>query len=144
MRLSIRFFRRLVLFSAGSALAVGIAAVALPAAPANAAVGFQASGWVSCANGWPVVGVWVNAGGSSGWASLSGANKFGQKHYDRGIGTHPTYTLNVGCGGSPQHWATSNHAQGGLAGMAAWGAEYFVNCNDRGGCSAVGFDPEIE
>jgi hypothetical protein len=139
MRRFIWVIQRLALLSAGSVLAAGVAAAALPAAPANASIGFSASGLVSCANGWQVVGVWVNAGGSSGWASLSAANKYGQRNYDRGIDAHPTYTLNVGCGGTPQHWATSNHAQGGLAGMVE-GEEYFVSCNNRGSCSAVAGD----
>jgi hypothetical protein len=140
MHRSARGLQRLVLLAAGTAFAAGVTAATLPAASASASIfGFQASGLVSCANGWQVVGVWVNAGGSSGWASLSAVNRYGQRSYSRGIDAHPTYTLNVGCGGTPQNWATSNHAQGGLVGMTATEG-YSVNCNDRGSCSATAGD----
>lgn len=142
MHRSTGVFRRLALLSGGSALVVGATVAALPATPASAA-GFSASGWVSCAQGWRVVGVWVNAGGSSGWASISGPDKYGETRYDRSIGVHPTYTLNVGCGGTPSSWATNNYAQGGLLGMYG-SADYVVSCNDRGSCSAFGYDGGVE
>ena len=136
--------RRWVLLAAGlGCTLVGTASVVqiVQEAPAGA-WGLDASGFVSCANNWPVVGVWVNAGGSSGWATLGSAGH-GLVSYDRSIDAHPTYTLNVGCGGTPQHWATSNFAQGGLLGMLA-DETYLVNCNDHGSCSAGGFDPDFE
>jgi hypothetical protein len=136
--------RRFTVISAGVLLAVGVAAAAFPAAAANAQVfGFAASGYVACANGWPVVGVYVHAGGSSGWATLGAKNRSGQRPYGKGIAAHPTYTLSVGCGGSKSHWKTSNYAQGGLGGIYG-NSTYIVSCNDRGRCSAVGFDGGIE
>lgn len=136
--------RRFTVISAGALLAVSVVAAAFSAAPANAQVyGFTASGYVSCANGWPVVGVYVHAGGSSGWATLGAKNKLGQIAYDKGIDAHPTYTLSVGCGGSGSDWKTSNYAQGGLLGMYG-NSTYTVSCNDRGSCSATGYDGGIE
>lgn len=136
--------RRFAVISAGALLVGGVAAAALPAAPANAQViGFSASGYVTCANGWAVVGVYVHAGGSSGYATLDAKNKLGEVYFSKGIDAHPTYTLSVGCGGKSSDWKTSNYAQGGLAGMLE-GETYLVSCNDRGSCSTVGFDPDFE
>jgi hypothetical protein len=58
-----------------------------------------------CMNQWPVVGVWVNvSGGTSGWAGRSGSGY--SQHWSYNTQGRP-YSLTVGCGGSPQVWASS-------------------------------------
>jgi hypothetical protein len=76
-------------------------------AACSAAALSRANGTVACARGQPVVGVWVDAGADSGWATLSGASGT-VRSYSRHLSNSWTYTLNVGCGGSAQHWASSN------------------------------------
>ncbi|MEV0129357.1 hypothetical protein AB0H83_12975 [Dactylosporangium sp. NPDC050688] len=82
-------------------LAAGVAIVGLGAAPASAAN----SGSAMCANQDPVVGVWVNvSGGTSGWASRSGSGYSQNWSYNT---QGKSYSLTVGCGGTPQQWAAS-------------------------------------
>lgn len=63
------------------------------------------SGYATCANQDAVVGVWVNvSGGSSGWASRTGSGYQQQWSYNT---QSRSYSLTVGCGGSPARWAAS-------------------------------------
>lgn len=72
----------------------------------NAPVAHAAnSGTVMCANQDPVVGVWVQvSGGTSGWAARSGSG-YSQKWSYNTQGK--SYQLHVGCGGTPQKWASN-------------------------------------
>lgn len=75
-----------------------------------------AVGDVKCADGQAVEGVWVEAGASSGWANfypeVSAVNaKPLSVVYDffRGI-SQSTYTVHVGCGGSPEKWTSADYS----------------------------------
>jgi hypothetical protein len=75
--------------------------IGLGAAPAYAAN----SGTEMCVNQDPVVGVWVNvSGGTSGWASRTGSGYSQTWSYNT---QGKSYSLTVGCGGTPAHWNAS-------------------------------------
>jgi hypothetical protein len=98
--------------SAVASLAV-ITAISADAGTAPAAA-FTANGTIYCNA--PVVGVWVYAGGNSGWATY---RPYGDTaSYSKNIGWNVTYKLSVGCGGSPSRWATSNYEGSNL--FEAW------------------------
>jgi hypothetical protein len=62
------------------------------------------SGSITCFNSGDVVGVWVNvSGGSSGWASRTGSGIQQNWSYNT---QGRSYSLTVGCGGSPSRWAS--------------------------------------
>lgn len=88
----------------GSGLAVAalvVAGVAVSAVPANAA-----SGTVTCATS-NVVGVWVNvSGGTSGWASRTATSDPHINYYSYNT-QGKSWSVNVGCGGTPSNWAQS-------------------------------------
>ncbi|HJQ07206.1 MAG TPA: hypothetical protein VJ872_17280 [Nocardioides sp.] len=63
------------------------------------------SGYAMCANQANVVGVWVNvSGGVSGWATRTGSGYSQRWAYNT---QGRSYSLTVGCGGTPQSWAAS-------------------------------------
>ncbi len=76
----------------------GVAAAEGSALAANA-------GYATCMNQAAVVGVWVNvSGGSSGWAWRSGSGFQQRWSYNT---QSRSYSLTVGCGGSPASWQAS-------------------------------------
>jgi hypothetical protein len=93
--------RRRATVLVGLAAALGVAAVGLTPAAAQAAN----AGTAMCANQDPVVGVWVNvSGGSSGWAARNGSGYYQSWSYNT---QGKSYSLTVGCGGTPASWKTS-------------------------------------
>lgn len=95
--------RRLTL--AAAALALVLAAVLARPAAAATTIG----GGVMCAGSTPVVGVWVDqASGPDGWAQRwsNGAAHYNYWRYYNSNGGN--YRVVVGCGGTPQRWASSN------------------------------------
>jgi hypothetical protein len=87
-----------------STVAVAVATAGLMTAGAGAANAAN-SGYATCMNQANVVGVWVNvSGGRSGWASRSGYGYQQRWSYDT---QGRSYSLTVGCGGSPSNWAAS-------------------------------------
>lgn len=65
------------------------------------------SGQVTCVDELPVEGVWIQASGGSGYASwtpTSGASY--NARFSRG-GVSGSWTVHVGCGGSPSNWKYS-------------------------------------
>ena len=82
----------------------GLAAIAMLAIGTDSAVAAN-SGSATCVNQAPVVGVWVNvSGGTSGWAARSGSG-FAQNWSYNTQGK--SYSLTVGCGGTPSAWRWS-------------------------------------
>lgn len=83
----------------GLIVMLGGATFVAPAAHASV------SGSVDCTYGNNAeVGVWVEAGARSGWASMWD-NGYGGKYYSYGaISAGTSYRLHVGCGGTPQNW----------------------------------------
>jgi hypothetical protein len=111
--------------------------LAVTTGPASAYNAFNAMGTVHCDVG-GVEGVWVYAGSASGWAQL-GHRGSGSTTYNKGLGIgHPTYQLDVGCGGTPQRWASNNYTSGFGWMTSAYQANYYVSCNGRGSCWYVG------
>jgi hypothetical protein len=86
-------------------IAVGIPMVAV-STPAQAAT--TVSGQVMCVSQASVVGVWIDAkSGGSGWASWTPVNNY-TANYSYSLPNGGNYAVNVGCGGTPQSWATNN------------------------------------
>lgn len=93
-----------------------IAAPVLVSAPPAHAATQTISGTITCINFWQQysqpVGVWVDAArGTDGWASLrsaSGANGAWTSSFSYSSNDPGTFTLKIGCGGTPQKWQTSN------------------------------------
>jgi len=95
------------------------------AAPAEASI----SGSVDCTYGNNAeVGVWVEAGSRSGWASLT-SNGYGGAYYSYGaISAGTTYRLHVGCGGTPQQWGITFYTPYVSGGYYDWVCTTGYNC----------------
>lgn len=80
----------------------------LVAAPSASAASGTISGSIQCGYGNnQVVGVWVDAAsGTDGWATTWN-NGLGGKNYSYNLSQSSSYTLHVGCGGTPQNWGSS-------------------------------------
>ena len=95
--------RRIAATATALTLVGGAGLFLTPAAQASTTV----SGEVTCVDELPVEGVWIQASGGSGWASwtpTSGASY--NARFSRG-GVSGSWTVHVGCGGSPSHWKYS-------------------------------------
>jgi hypothetical protein len=95
--------RRITATAAALALAGGAGLTLTPAVQASTTV----SGEVTCVDELPVEGVWIQASGGSGWANWTptiGASF--NARFSRG-GVSGSWTVHVGCGGSPSHWKYS-------------------------------------
>lgn len=109
--------RLLFVIGATAVALTGGAGIGAPL-PARAAstVSLAVTGSVQCEHGQDVVGIWVaSSGGGGGWAGLlQGHDK--TVDYFRYPAAHGTFTtavnsnitLDVGCGGNPQTWASNN------------------------------------
>lgn len=87
--------------SVALATLLGVSGLGLADTPAYAAN----AGTAMCANQDTVVGVWVNvSGGTSGWAARSGSGYSQHWSYNT---QGKSYSLTVGCGGTPANWAVS-------------------------------------
>lgn len=98
---------RLGVLASGCAIVCTFGALLAPAAQA---AGITISGNVTCANGQPVVGVWVqSSGGGSKFAPWTKTGT-ATASYSTSISTAlPTnVSLHVGCGNTPQQWGSSN------------------------------------
>ncbi|MDG6105607.1 hypothetical protein Daura_13330 [Dactylosporangium aurantiacum] len=117
--------RRTAVTATLAAVLAGAGVVAL-AEPAAAAV--TVSGDVVCNQGTgPVVGVWIQAAGGSGWAS--GTSVFSKS------GVTPPWTVHVGCGGSPSNWQYAVYGVKSIsATFANWGCYPFGPPFQAPGC----------
>jgi hypothetical protein len=86
-------------------IAVAFALIAsmlgIPAASASMTV----RGQVMCLDQDNVTGVWIAASSGSGWASWSSINGY-TVNFSRG-GVSGSWTVHVGCGGTPSNWRYS-------------------------------------
>jgi hypothetical protein len=90
-----------------AAVTLGIGAAAAVQAPAAAAT--TVKGQVTCVGNDNVVGVWIKAeNGGSGWASWSAPLVSWVANYSYSLPNGGRYQVHVGCGGTPQNWATNN------------------------------------
>ncbi len=69
-----------------------------------------AVGEVMCADNKSVEGVWLSAGPSSGWANVIQGPSSSIEIFSRALHRVGSYTVHVGCGGSPKHWSLSDYA----------------------------------
>ena len=78
----------------------------------NASASQPITGYVTCISQNPVVGVWIAAqnGGSvwATWTPNSGAPYYA--NYKFSLSKGGSFSVHVGCGGNPSHWATDNHS----------------------------------
>lgn len=123
--------------AAGNAIAIVSATSSPSTPPAEVATGVAA-----CEDNLPIEGVWVSAGPSSGWANkIPGASPT-EVSFSRV--THvSSYTVHVGCGGSPEHWqfsdiATSNAVTNFPVGFECGPPSGKVEPADQGICEQVG------
>lgn len=75
------------------------------ASPAQAAM--TVSGTVQCLDGLPVEGVWIAASGGSGFASWTPQSGYPSVARFSRAGISGSWTVHVGCGGSPSNWKYS-------------------------------------
>lgn len=103
------------------ARALATLAVLIVAAGATATASATVSGQVTCASGENVEGVWIaSAVGGSGWANWWSITGY-TAGYSYGLGNTRQWTVHVGCGGSPQHWANAlNGASWASGSYASW------------------------
>lgn len=100
--------------------AAGTMAVVSPAAAAT-----TVSGRVMCVSQRAVVGVWIQAeSGGSGWANWSRTGVQYEANYSRSLPNGGRYQVHVGCGGTPQSWASNNKS-----GYVGGTVNYFT-CSD--------------
>ena len=80
----------------------------------TAAAATTANGTVMCIDQRSVEGVWITAAsGGSGWAGWSGGYYAG---FSYRLPNGGAYKVTVGCGGSPQHWASSSTSRAWVTG----------------------------
>ena len=81
------------------------------ASPASAAY-WKATGTITCPSGQPIVGVWIQAGTQSGWATYRNdyyrGRALGMGTYSKNFGAYANYRATVGCGGTPSRWGSSH------------------------------------
>ena len=98
---------RLGLLAAGCAIACALGVSLAPAAQASV---ITISGNITCANGQPVVGVWIQSskGGSkfAPWTKTGTSTAFYKTSISTALPTN--VSLHVGCGKTPQQWGSSN------------------------------------
>ena len=94
-------------------LAVSVGGAIIMVSPTFAAMSGTISGDVFCTYNQynNIVGVYVDAAtGTDGWASWSN-NGIGGAHWTRALSqSTSSYTLSIGCGGTPQSWAKTFYA----------------------------------
>lgn len=131
-----RVGRRVVCGVAGVAAVASLAVAAAPEAMASTGVG----GSVSCVTGRAVEGIWVvaNSGGSN-WARMNVAGGTSSAvSWSYTLPNGGSYSLHVGCGGSPSSWAstsTSGNYSGGSGGMLCYDLRYEVPSNLQYRCT---------
>lgn len=103
--------------------------IAVTATPAFAST--YVSGSVACVSGRDVEGVFVHANsGGGGWGIMTapgGTTNAVGWHYTLPHGG--SYYLDVGCGGTPQNWASDNYSNnytGGSSGLICYDMVYEV------------------
>lgn len=102
---------------------------ATTAAPAAAATNIAGS--VACVSTNNVVGIYVHANSStSGWATMSvPGGTASAVSWTYSLNNGGTYWLDVGCGGTPQNWATNNYSDtysGNSSGLICYDMTYEV------------------
>ena len=90
---------------AGNTIAI-VSAVSDSSTPPTAEV---ATGVAACEDNLPIEGVWVSAGPSSGGANMIPGSSPNQATFSKVIHVG-SYTVHVGCGGSPEHWQMADYA----------------------------------
>lgn len=119
--------RRLAAAAASAALIAGLGALDPAVASAAETGPVTIAGKVGCLNSYSPDGIWVIAdNGGSGFATMSFDlnDGFAYTHYTYVLPAGGSYSLNVGCGGSPQNWGMTAHTP------TVAGTENSFKCND--------------
>jgi hypothetical protein len=100
-------------------------------APPPATVPFHITGQLLCESGHAVVGVWVQTAkaGDSRYASWKGLGDGSTADWWTDLPRNESYSLHVGCGGTPSSWRTSNTTH------VYSGGHNSFNCDDISGDS---------
>ena len=96
-----------------SAITLGVASSVTVSTPAMATSSGHVQGWIYCATG-GVEGVYVNkvsGSGSSGWANVWTVGSSNAQYAYDGLNSGATFSLSVGCGGSPGSWQYSTRTK---------------------------------
>jgi hypothetical protein len=78
-------------------------------APVQSSGSYEITGQVTCMSGNSVEGVWVQAAEGKGWASWMKLGNGSTSDWWLKLPENESYTLAVGCGGSPENWAVTAH-----------------------------------
>jgi hypothetical protein len=83
-----------------------------PAAPTTSTSSgtFFVTGQLSCVSGKAIVGVWVQASQGSGFSSWKSIGDGSTADYWYTLSTTESYSLHVGCGGTPQTWEVAAYS----------------------------------
>jgi hypothetical protein len=104
-----RGMRAAVLIS--GALAAFAAGVGFDKFVLNNKEGVVAAGTVECASGRDVEGVWIETRDGAGWAfPSSNPHQKNISSFKRPLPHPEIYGVHVGCGGSPDNWASTNYS----------------------------------
>lgn len=90
------------LVGAGAAVAVAVMASGSPDGT------YTVRGTLTCSSGNRVVGAWLQGSPAKGWAHLDVTGN-GTAEYSYELPRGETYSLHVGCGGTPKNWAVDPH-----------------------------------
>lgn len=99
-------------------------------APAQASVptpptSYKVTGQLSCSSGNAVEGVWVQANDGADWASWKPLSGGSVADWWLTLPEDESYSLNVGCGGSPENWKVS------VSSPTVTGQHNSFNCYDQ-------------
>ena len=83
------------------------AKAAPPPSSSKAPAPYQISGTISCLSGQSVEGVWVQAAQGSGYSPWQGTGDGSTARYWYTLPSETSFSLHVGCGGTPDTWGIS-------------------------------------
>jgi hypothetical protein len=93
---------------------------------------FFVTGQVTCESGQSVEGVWVSAAAGSAYASWQALGNGSTSDWWFTLPQEESYSLHVGCGGSPPSWAVATYT------ATVSGPHNSFNCQDSPGASGYG------
>lgn len=108
-----------------------------PSTPPKSTKPLHITGQVLCESGRPVVGVWVQAkhAADSRFAAWRGIGDGASADWWTDLPKDETYSLHVGCGGTPDRWASENKTGTVSGGHNSFNCDDVVGERDYGTCA---------
>jgi serine/threonine protein kinase len=97
---------------------------------------FAISGYVSCISGNAVEGVYVAAGKGSGFSPWTGQGDGATATFTYTLPTQESYSLHVGCGGSPSSWQVATYSVTVSTAVNNFACDDVPGQSDYGTCQA--------